>query len=190
MNSDIFGFYQVSNYKTYSKLEAIDYKNVYGGNIHWNFNDELFSSVDWTNEPQSSLWDLYKQRVKQIREKYDYCVLWYSGGSDSHNILHAWLDSGYKLDEIATKYILGQNFQDMIKLTNSKHCDDLVIITSKILKKSYLSDQIQAIYKRISEGENENIEDVVDINDSIVRPVLSSLLSYSKIFIKQTLFKV
>jgi hypothetical protein len=64
-----------------------------------------------------------------------------------------------KLDEIATNYILGQNFQDMIKLTNSKHCDDLVIITSKILKKSYLSGQIQAIYKRISEGENLNIED-------------------------------
>lgn len=36
---------------------------------------------------------------------------------------------------------------------------------------------------------NENIEDVVDINDSIVRPVLSSLLSYSKIFIKQTLLE-
>jgi len=36
---------------------------------------------------------------------------------------------------------------------------------------------------------NENLEDVVDINDSIVRPVLSSLLSYSKIFIKQTLLE-
>ena len=55
-----------------------------------------------------------------------------------------------KLDEIATKYILGQNFQDMIKLTNSKYCDDLVIITSKILKKSYFSNQIQAIYSRIT----------------------------------------
>ena len=60
-----------------------------------------------------------------------------------------------KLDEIATKYILEQNFQDMIKLTNSKYCDDLVIITSKILKKSYFSNQIQAIYSRITnEGMN------------------------------------
>ena len=58
-----------------------------------------------------------------------------------------------KLDEIATKYILGQNFQDMIKLTNSKYCDDLVIITSKILKKSYFSNQIQAIYGRITNEE-------------------------------------
>ena len=59
----------------------------------------------------------------------------------------------YKLDEIATKYILGQNFQDMIKLTNYKYCDDLVIITSKILKKSYFSNQIQAIYSRITNEE-------------------------------------
>jgi hypothetical protein len=58
-----------------------------------------------------------------------------------------------KLDEIATKYILGQNFQDMIKLTNSKYCNDLVIITSKILKKSYFSNQIQAIYGRITNEE-------------------------------------
>ena len=48
-----------------------------------------------------------------------------------------------KLNEVATDYILGQNFQDMIRLTNSKYCNDLVIITSKILKKSFFSNQIQ-----------------------------------------------
>jgi len=54
-----------------------------------------------------------------------------------------------KLNEIATNYILGQNFQDMIRLTNSKYCDDLVIITSKILKKSYSAPQIQYAYKQM-----------------------------------------
>ncbi len=34
---------------------------------------------------------------------------------------------------------------------------------------------------------NENIHEIVDINGSIVRPVLSSLLSYSKIFVKKVL---
>jgi hypothetical protein len=56
-----------------------------------------------------------------------------------------------KLNEIATDYILGQNFQDMVRLTNSKYCDDLVIITSKILKKSFFSNQIEAMYSKISE---------------------------------------
>ena len=57
-----------------------------------------------------------------------------------------------KLNEIATDYILGQNFQDMVKLTNSKYCDDLVIITSKILKKSFFSKQIQTIYQTVVVG--------------------------------------
>ena len=54
-----------------------------------------------------------------------------------------------KLNDIATNYILGQNFQDMIRLTNSKYCDDLVIITSKLLKKSYSPQQIHYAYKKI-----------------------------------------
>ena len=58
-----------------------------------------------------------------------------------------------KLNEIATDYILGQNFQDMVRLTNSKYCNDLVIITSKILKKSFFSNQIQVIYNKISESD-------------------------------------
>lgn len=58
-----------------------------------------------------------------------------------------------KLNEVATDYILGQNFQDMIRLTNSKYCNDLVIITSKILKKSFFSNQIQVMYKQISESD-------------------------------------
>jgi glutamate dehydrogenase len=36
---------------------------------------------------------------------------------------------------------------------------------------------------------NENINDIIDINGSIVRPVLGSLLSYSKIFLKKVLLE-
>ena len=94
---DKFGFYQVGNKKTYSKYEALEW-----GEPIWNFNDEIFSIFDWTKEPETDLWTLYKQRCEQIRRQYDYCVLFYSGGSDSHNILNAWLETGLPLDEIAT----------------------------------------------------------------------------------------
>ena len=75
-----------------------------------------------------------------------------------------------KLNEIATNYILGQNFQDMIRLTNSKYCDDLVIITSKILKKSYSAPQIQYAYKQMFNNDSplhldDNVKDFNDIND-------------------------
>lgn len=54
-----------------------------------------------------------------------------------------------KLNDIATNYILGQNFQDMVRLTNSRYCDDLVIITSKLLKKSYSPQEIHYAYQKI-----------------------------------------
>ncbi len=69
-----------------------------------------------------------------------------------------------KLNEIATDYILGQNFQDMIRLTNSKYCNDLVIITSKILKKSFFSNQIQVIYNKISESDMRHMSYVSGSN--------------------------
>ena len=57
-----------------------------------------------------------------------------------------------KLNEIASTYILEQNFQDMIRLTNPSYCDDLVGMTSEILNQSYDDSQInyayQVIYKK------------------------------------------
>jgi hypothetical protein len=71
-----------------------------------------------------------------------------------------------KLNEVATDYILGQNFQDMIRLTNSKYCNDLVIITSKILKKSFFSNQILVMYKQISESDIYSGQSILGISGS------------------------
>jgi len=98
---DKFGFYQVGEYKTYSKIEAIEYSLKSKINVHWNFNDEVFSKVDFSKAPDISLSELYKLRCQQIRNSYDYVVLFYSGGSDSHNMLMHWIESGCKLDEVA-----------------------------------------------------------------------------------------
>lgn len=57
-----------------------------------------------------------------------------------------------KLNEIASTYILEQNFQDMIRLTNPAYCDDLVVMTSEIINQSYDASQLnyayQVIYKK------------------------------------------
>ena len=99
LNGDKFGYYKSNNTITYSKYEAFE-----NGNPEWIFNDDIFSAFDWTKEPETPIWEMYKDRVRQIRDQYDYCVLWYSGGSDSHNILNAWLETGCKIDEIATTW--------------------------------------------------------------------------------------
>jgi hypothetical protein len=64
------------------------------------FNNDFFSTVNWQSEPSQSLSWLYRQRAQQIREKYDYVILSYSGGSDSWNILNVFLQNNIKLDEI------------------------------------------------------------------------------------------
>lgn len=107
MTADRFGFYQIGDLKTYSKIEAIELENRTKKASHWNFNDEVFSTLDWRKEPQQDLWEMYKDRAKQIRNQYDYVVLFYSGGSDSHNILNAWIAADCKIDEIATVWNYG-----------------------------------------------------------------------------------
>ena len=97
---DIYGFYQCGNFKTYSRLEAIIEQQKTGNPIKWNFNDEVYSSINWTIEPNESLDELYKNRALQLREKYDYLVLWLSGGADSTNVFRTFINNGIKLDEV------------------------------------------------------------------------------------------
>lgn len=96
-----FGYYTVGSYCTYSKYDAQKISSSTGQTVHWNFNDTDFSLHNWTIEPTVSLDELYRQRAQQIREKYDYIVLWYSGGSDSHNIAEVFRKNNIHLDEIA-----------------------------------------------------------------------------------------
>lgn len=103
---DQFGFYQVGDLKTYSKLDAIIIQSRTGHFPTWNFNDSVFDCYDWTVEPKESLQELYRQRAQHIRDRYDYVVLFYSGGADSTNILQTFLKNDIKLDEIAQFYSL------------------------------------------------------------------------------------
>ena len=101
-NPDKFGYYTVGDLKTYSKLEAVEWQQRFGHFPEWNFNKVVFDACDWQQEPAIDLWELYKARARQIRDSYDHVVIFYSGGSDSHNLLSAWIDAGLKIDEILT----------------------------------------------------------------------------------------
>jgi len=101
---DQYGYYQIGDYKTYSGYEIMDryYENPQP--YVWKYNDEFFSQYDWTQEPTESLDELYGARAKELREKYDYIVLYYSGGYDSVNMLRAFVDNGIYPDEICYFY--------------------------------------------------------------------------------------
>ena len=100
-----FGYFKAGkNFCSYSLFETQEYASRTNENIEWNFNDEFFSTIDWTVEPAESLRELYAERARQIRNNYDYIVLNFSGGSDSHNILSTFLENNIYIDEILTHH--------------------------------------------------------------------------------------
>ena len=101
---DKYGYYQIGDRKTYSIYQLMDYYHEHPQPHKWIYNDDFFSQYDWTQEPKESLDELYKKRAKELREQYDYIVLYYSGGFDSSNMLYAFLDNGIYPDEICVFY--------------------------------------------------------------------------------------
>ena len=100
MHSDKLGYYLVGNKKFANKTLALIENKKTQQPISWCFNETAYGSYDWTIPIETPLFELYKQRAKQLRENYDYLTLHYSGGADSSNILWAFLESGTFLDEI------------------------------------------------------------------------------------------
>ncbi len=101
-SKDHLGYYQVGDFKTYSKVEAIEVSGLVHKFPVWDFNTDVFSKFNWKKEPQETLGELYAKRARQLREKYDYIVIFYSGGADSGNIVDTFVNNEIPFDEIAT----------------------------------------------------------------------------------------
>lgn len=104
MHNNKLGYYRVGDSEFVHKIPALLEASHSGIFPQWVFNQNVFDRVDWTQEPSQSLWDLYGQRARDLREKYDYLILAYSGGSDSKNMLDVFLANGIRIDEIVSKY--------------------------------------------------------------------------------------
>lgn len=98
------GFYQFGDKKFFNKVLALIRATQANQFPEWNFNRQIFDSFDWTTEPNTSLRDLYKIRALQLREKYDYIRLEFSGGGDSTTVLHSFIANGIHLDEVIFRY--------------------------------------------------------------------------------------
>ena len=99
---DKLGVYRVNDLKFHSKLEAIEMHTKTGVHPHWDFNEAVYSSYNWTVEPTENILELYRQRAVQLREKYDHIVLMYSGGADSTTMLESFVNNGIHVDEVAS----------------------------------------------------------------------------------------
>ena len=128
-----FGYFTAGeHFRSYSQFETQEYAAKTGDKIEWHFNDEFFSSIDWTIEPTETLTELYADRARQIRNKYDYIVLYFSGGSDSQNILSTFLENNIYLDEILTHHTY-QGVGD--KLSETGHLIEITLAAVPEAKK-------------------------------------------------------
>jgi len=113
-----FGYYTVGNTDVYSKIEAIELSRRINQPVTWHFNDEEFGRYDWTTEPECDLRHLYIARAQQIREQYDYVVLFFSSGADSHNMLETFIHGGVEFDEIASFHSYAADKNTQSKMNN------------------------------------------------------------------------
>lgn len=92
------GYYSVNGEIFANKMYAVKRALETNQQLRWHYFDDVFASASTKNLGQIGLNELYRQRALQLRDSYDYLVLYYSGGSDSWNVLNTFLKNNIKLD--------------------------------------------------------------------------------------------
>ena len=98
------GFWEVYDRRFTNKYEALLYAKEINGVVNFKFFDNIWDNFNRELLGKKTLSELYRQRAQQLRDKYDYLILYFSGGSDSYNVLRSYIDNGIKLDEICVKW--------------------------------------------------------------------------------------
>ena len=94
------GYYQVGSEFFNHKVNALIHSTKNNQAVNWHFNNHVWKNFDWKHDDSLGLDYWYRERARQLREKYDYVILAFSGGRDSHNVLHSFVDNNIHLDEI------------------------------------------------------------------------------------------
>jgi hypothetical protein len=98
------GFYTVGNEQFFSKPLALTRATQTNQFPEWNFNNNIFGAQDWTLAPNLGILELYRIRAQQLRERYDYIRLEFSGGGDSTTALYSFVNNGIHIDEVVFRY--------------------------------------------------------------------------------------
>lgn len=83
-----------------SALDAMLLKKDYNATMQFYYNDHVYGNMNWEREIVTPISVLYKERAQQLRDKYKYLALRFSGGSDSTQVLETFLKNDIFLDEV------------------------------------------------------------------------------------------
>lgn len=117
------GYYKVEDLEFDSKILACIHATKFNKPVQWIFNNDVFGKYRWDVEPIESLDQLYDRRARELREKYDYLIISYSGGADSHNVVESFLRQGLHIDELLINTMSegNGNFMDISEDNKSSH---------------------------------------------------------------------
>jgi hypothetical protein len=103
MNS---GYWQVDGKCFFEKIDCLQYaSSIKNYNVSYHIFDQEYSSLNWgSDEFTFNLDEMYKRRAQQIRDKYEYVMVAFSGGADSRNLLNTFLENDIRVDEIVAYY--------------------------------------------------------------------------------------
>ena len=99
-----YGYWETNGLKFENKVQALIYASQIGTKVKFVYHDNIWKNFDRSVLGKVSLNQLYKERAQQLRDSYDYLILYYSGGADSHNVLMSFINNNIKLDEISVKW--------------------------------------------------------------------------------------
>jgi hypothetical protein len=164
-----FGYYICAGIMFQKKIEALLYSKTKNEPVQWYFQDHLYSKYPWHIEPEQSLDELYDTRAKELREKYDYLILCFSGGADSYNVLETFIRQNIHLDEIvslSTGYTVKTHANLDVKDTSNDNLPaEHVLNTIPRLKyaseklpktKITIIDDTDSLFKKLKEYETED----------------------------------
>lgn len=94
------GYYIVGTKYYAHKMNALIEATQSRNKIQWEFGSDVFDKINWRQSVNIGLSELYRMRAQQLRDKYDYLILAFSGGADSTNVLDSFLNNNIHLDEV------------------------------------------------------------------------------------------
>lgn len=103
-NNPKLGFYTVGNQQFFSKPMALTQATTTQQFPEWDFNNAVFGNQNWLIEPALDIRQLYRIRAQQLRDRYDYIRLEFSGGGDSTTALYSFVHNGIHIDEVVFRY--------------------------------------------------------------------------------------
>jgi hypothetical protein len=107
------GYWSVGEEVFFSKIEALIKAHSTKQRINFHFNDHTYNTAKWNLEPHETIQQLYIQRARELRDKYDYLIILYSAGADSTNLLKTFIDNNIKIDHVASFVCKNHHWGDL-----------------------------------------------------------------------------